>query len=78
MNATKQRFGADDLDEVFAGATKVVAMKGKKLEVFDPAKDAEQLAALCLGPTGNLRAPTVRKGKTFLVGFSQDGYDQYF
>ena len=27
-----------------------------------------------LGPTGNLRAPTIRKGKTLLVGFNADAY----
>lgn len=53
-------------------------MKGKKLQVLHPVKDADELADHVLGPTGNLRAPTVRKGKTFLVGFSPDGYDQYF
>jgi hypothetical protein len=25
-----------------------------------------------LGPTGNLRAPTIRIGKTCLVGFNED------
>ena len=27
-----------------------------------------------LGPTGNLRAPTVRVGKTLLVGFDENSY----
>jgi hypothetical protein len=27
-----------------------------------------------LGPTGNLRAPTLRVGKTLLVGFSEEVY----
>lgn len=27
-----------------------------------------------LGPTGNLRAPTLRVGKTVLVGFDEDAY----
>jgi hypothetical protein len=25
-----------------------------------------------LGPTGNLRAPTIRRGKTVLVGFNEE------
>jgi hypothetical protein len=36
--------------------------------------DEETLLAHLLGPTGNLRAPTLRKGKTLLVGFSADAY----
>ena len=27
-----------------------------------------------LGPTGNLRAPTLRVGKTLLVGFDESSY----
>ena len=27
-----------------------------------------------LGPTGNLRAPTLRAGKTLIVGFNEDAY----
>ena len=52
-------------------------MKGKKVTVFDLKKDrpaeADLLAAM-LGSTGNLRAPTVRRGKTLLVGFNADIY----
>ena len=33
-------------------------------------------ASHLLGPTGNLRAPTLRQGKTLLVGFSEDAYQQ--
>ena len=36
--------------------------------------DDETLKRLLLGPTGNLRAPTLRKGKTLLVGFDADTY----
>ncbi len=39
----------------------------------DPPDD-DTLAAHMLGPTGNLRAPTIRRGGTLLVGFSEDAY----
>jgi hypothetical protein len=29
-----------------------------------------------LGPTGNLRAPTIRRGKTVLVGFDDEAYSR--
>jgi hypothetical protein len=35
-----------------------------------------ELLALLLGPTGNLRAPTLRKGRTLLVGFDQATYER--
>ena len=31
-----------------------------------------------LGPTGNLRAPTVRAGATLVVGFNEDAYVDVF
>ena len=36
--------------------------------------DGEILLKAMLGPTGNLRAPTIRKGKTLLVGFNEEVY----
>lgn len=58
---------------------KIVVAKGKKIASFDMKKsppDDETLLAHLLGPTGNLRAPTVRKGKTLLVGFNEEAYGE--
>ena len=38
--------------------------------------DRAMLARLLLGPTGNLRAPTLRKGRTLLVGFDEATYTE--
>ena len=56
-----------------------MAGRGKNLISFDMTKDApddETLAAYLLGPTGNLKAPTLRIGDTLLVGFSEAAYKQ--
>ena len=53
--------------------------RGKKVVVFDMKKappDDETLLAHVLGPTGNLKAPTLRLGDTLLVGFSEAAYNQ--
>lgn len=53
-------------------------MKGKKINEFDLKKDKpseEELLKLMLGTTGNLRAPTVQRGKTLLVGFNAEQYE---
>ena len=42
------------------------------LEREKPSRAA--LLALLLGPTGNLRAPTARKGRTLIVGFDPKTY----
>src|SRR5262245_43322512 len=60
-------------------AERVVVGKGKKVVTFDMKNDPpddDTLAAHLLGPTGNLKAPTLRQGKTLLVGFSEAAYRQ--
>lgn len=81
MNASKERIGEDALEELFSGGRTVVAAKGKKVVRIDLAKDedaADQLVTVALGPTGNLRAPTARVGKTWLIGFNEDEYGKVF
>ena len=59
----------------------VYAAKGKKVVYFDLQKDKpgdEELAKVLLGPTGNLRAPALRKGKTLVVGFNEEIYEKVF
>jgi arsenate reductase-like glutaredoxin family protein len=54
-------------------------MKGKKVSDFDLKKDKpnkDELLSLMLGATGNLRAPTIVRGKTVLVGFNQEVFDE--
>ena len=61
--------------------TTLVVAKGKKVTRVDLKKDRpddETLAAMMLGPTGNLRAPTMKIGKTVLVGFNDELYEEVF
>ena len=54
----------------------VYATKGKNVIHLDmrtnPSDD--EVAALLVGPSGNLRAPTLRRGKTLLVGSSYNNW----
>ncbi len=77
VNATKTKLGPADALALLAGVDRVVAARGKKIDTFDlkadrPADDV--LLAHLIGPTGNLRAPTARVGRTLLVGFHPDAY----
>ncbi len=63
--------------EVLKGIDEIYVSKGKKVIHVDlrttrPSRD--ELLALLLGPTGNLRAPTLRVGKTLVVGFNEEAY----
>lgn len=57
-----------------------MAAKGKKVVTFDMATNPsdDDLAAALLGPTGNLKAPTLRLGDTLLVGFGEAAYQAVF
>jgi arsenate reductase-like glutaredoxin family protein len=69
--------GADDALALTKGIDRIIVAKGAKLVILDLTKDKPSradLLALLLGPTGNLRAPTLRKGKTLLVGFNEEAY----
>lgn len=79
VDATKNRMGADEVKELLGGVSKVIATKGKKVIVIDIKKDKpdeETLLSHLIGPTGNLRAPTARVGKTLLVGFDEGSYQE--
>ena len=53
-------------------ASKVIVAKGRKVSEFAGGKATSEVVEAMLGPTGNLRAPTLRKGKTVLVGFHDE------
>ncbi len=75
------KLGADKATELVRSASRIVVMKGRKVTTFDLNRDkprTSDLLALMLGTTGNLRAPTLVRGKTVLVGFNQEIYDEVF
>ncbi len=56
-------------------AKKIRTAKGKKIEMWDPREDSRELVLkAAMGPSGNLRAPTVRIGDEFFIGFNPDLY----
>jgi hypothetical protein len=79
VNASKERVGPKDLKKLFADATEIAVAKGKKVLTFQMQKDPPSKAELekaVLGPTGNLRAPSLRIGKRWLIGFHEDAYGE--
>ena len=62
-------------------ASQLYVAKGKKVVHINLRKEQpsdDELAKLLLGPSGNLRAPTLRKGKTLIVGFDEETYEKVF
>jgi len=79
VDAKKQTITGDRALGVLAGVDHLYAAKGQRVVHVDLRKgkpDRAALLGLLLGPTGNLRAPTLRKGRTLLVGFDEATYRQ--
>ena len=65
------------MPSLLKGVNTLIVAKGKsvvELDLKHETPDNATLLALLLGPTGNLRAPTARVGKTLLVGFNESAY----
>ena len=76
-DANKEKQGRAEALQLGKSADKIVIARGKNVVSFDMRQnppDDETLLAHLLGPTGNLRAPTVRVGKSLLVGFNEEAY----
>ena len=62
-------------------ASLLLVAKGKNVVEVDLKKDKPsdaEILKLILGPTGNLRAPTIRVGKKLVVGFNDEMYADTF
>ena len=79
MDAKKQTITGGHALGVLAKVDELYVARGKRVVHVDLRKDKPDratLLGLLLGPTGNLRAPTIRKGRTLLVGFDEATYRQ--
>jgi hypothetical protein len=73
-----RKLGRDDAAAMAKKASLVVVAKGKKVSTFEPGgKAPAEVVDAMLGPTGNLRAPTIRKGSLVLVGFNDDVFAEH-
>lgn len=81
MIPASRKLGLSDALALVEQADRLVVAKGKKLTLLDlglepPTDDA--VAKLMLGPTGNLRAPTLRVGRTLMVGYNEQALAEAF
>ncbi len=70
-----QKLGKKDAAAMAKVASKLIVAKARKVTEWNGAETSSRAAVeAMLGPTGNLRAPTLLVGKTLLVGFNEDVY----
>jgi arsenate reductase-like glutaredoxin family protein len=75
VDARKNKLGPAEALALVGKARRLWVAKGKKVVELDLKRDSpsdEDLLALILGPSGNLRAPVIRRGVTLFVGFEPD------
>ena len=77
MDAKKATITRQRALDVLEGVDELYATKGKKVIHVDlkhEKPDRATIEGLIIGPSGNLRAPTLRRGRTLLVGFDEATY----
>lgn len=78
MNARKTALRRADALRLAHEVDEIYVAKGKRvihLDLKSEKPDDDPLAGLLLNPTGNLRAPTLKKGRTLIVGFDEATYE---
>jgi arsenate reductase-like glutaredoxin family protein len=79
VDARKTKLDENDALQLASSVNRIYSAKGNKIVELDLKKDKADKAtitAALLGPSGNLRAPALRIGKTLVIGFDQDTYDE--
>jgi len=71
-NARKSPLSEDEARQLIAAVDRVLVAKGRKIVEL---ASAEATPDHLKGPTGNYRAPIVRRGDTLLVGFHQQALE---
>jgi arsenate reductase-like glutaredoxin family protein len=78
--ANKVKIHRDEALTLARQAKQVCVAKGKKWLKYDASDGAtdDELCSVILGRSGTLRAPAMRVGEIFVVGFHPEGYAEVF
>lgn len=75
--SASKKLSEADARKILKAASALYVAKGKKLSEFDvSASTSKDAVAAMLGPTGNLRAPTLCVGNKVIVGYNEELYTQ--
>lgn len=76
MNAKNQSIAGEDAWQMVAGADTIYVASGKNIVELDlTTAGKEEVLPKITGRTGNLRAPTLKRGNVFYVGYNAALYD---
>ena len=75
-DARKEQMDATAVWDLMGGAERIVVAKGRRVETFVPTEDTQaSILKAVMGRSGSLRAPTLRSGEIFFVGFNETLYE---
>ena len=67
--------GREEALRVARQADEIISTKGKTVKRLKPENAAdEEIAALIIGPSGNLRAPAFLVDNRLIIGFHEEAY----
>ena len=78
VDARKEKLGKLETVKILRKTQRVVVVRGKSIKDWNLKKDPpveKDLFAAIMGPSGSLRAPSARVGKTLLVGFNDEAWE---
>lgn len=79
MDARKERMDEKEAWKILEKAETIWVAKGKKSQEFSPKKHSqEEILKVAMGPSGNLRAPTLKIKNKILIGFQEEFFANYF
>ena len=73
--SASKKLQKDDALKLAKEASKIFIAQGKKVLEFKKDFDEALFLAAALGRTGNLRAPSIVRGKSLYIGFPKEGFD---
>lgn len=79
IDAKKETCQGEDAWNLVQKAEKIVVASGQKTLEYNPdSADKDEVLKKITGRTGNLRAPTVRIGNVYYIGFNVGMYESLF
>ena len=77
--SASKKLNETDAKNLLKKASKIMVFKGKKTDTFN-IKDEKtsSIVPYMLGPTGNLRAPTLIYNSVIIVGFNEEKFNEFF
>lgn len=76
INAKNQIYTVEEAWNLIEDAQKIYVANGRNITEFCPATaDKDELLKKITGRTGNLRAPTLKCGRAFYIGYNEDIYE---